>query len=253
MVHYGPDTHILSYRGSRHAREYTPPGMVTFHYGQGLVDEAVSGRGVPVGWTISDCGNAWRFDACITLYYDDTPSSGKGAIGLDINSDRLAVVETDSAGCPVSRKVIPFSLEDTHPENRRTLSEALEEVFRMCMETANRKRNCAVSLFPNDILKDLVERKAAKYNVAVGFVNPAYTSQIGKVKYMRHYGMSIHESAALVIARRGMGLTEKLPVKYRTGNIPRSRQWKEAYRELKKVVPATVYRAVTINFLIPLL
>ena len=44
-------------------------------------------------------------------------------------------------------------------------------------------------------------------------VNPAYTSQIGHHKFMKKYGISSHESAALVIGRRCLGFkrVEKLP------------------------------------------
>jgi len=42
-------------------------------------------------------------------------------------------------------------------------------------------------------------------------VNPAYSSVIGLVKYMKMYGLASDEAAALAIARRGMGLSEKLP------------------------------------------
>ena len=42
-------------------------------------------------------------------------------------------------------------------------------------------------------------------------VHPAYTSQIGKLKYMRLFGLSIHICAAYVVGRRGMGLKESIP------------------------------------------
>lgn len=42
-------------------------------------------------------------------------------------------------------------------------------------------------------------------------VNPAYSSMIGLVKYLRMYGWASDEAAALVIARRGMRLSEKIP------------------------------------------
>ncbi|XHR83659.1 MAG: hypothetical protein ACFKPT_04690 [Gloeotrichia echinulata GP01] len=41
--------------------------------------------------------------------------------------------------------------------------------------------------------------------------NPAYTSLIGLVKYSRMYGLGSDIAAALVIARRGMNLSERLP------------------------------------------
>lgn len=42
-------------------------------------------------------------------------------------------------------------------------------------------------------------------------VNPAFTSLIGKIKYLRKYGLSIHQSASLVIARRGQNFKETIP------------------------------------------
>ena len=42
-------------------------------------------------------------------------------------------------------------------------------------------------------------------------VNPAYTSLIGLVKYAHMYGLSSDVTASLVIARRGMRLSESLP------------------------------------------
>lgn len=42
-------------------------------------------------------------------------------------------------------------------------------------------------------------------------VNPSYSSLIGLVKYLRQYGISSGVAAAIVIARRGMYLSEKLP------------------------------------------
>ncbi len=47
--------------------------------------------------------------------------------------------------------------------------------------------------------------------IAVFLVNPAYTSQMGKFKYMKPKGLSVHLAAAYVIARRRMGFSEKVP------------------------------------------
>ncbi|GAA3313537.1 hypothetical protein GCM10020331_003890 [Ectobacillus funiculus] len=42
-------------------------------------------------------------------------------------------------------------------------------------------------------------------------VNPAFTSQIGKMKYMKQMHISIHQAASYVIGRRGMNLKERVP------------------------------------------
>ena len=50
-------------------------------------------------------------------------------------------------------------------------------------------------------------------------VNPAYSSLIGLVKYLKQYGISSGVAAAIVIARRGMKLSERLPKSLTTGSI----------------------------------
>ena len=47
--------------------------------------------------------------------------------------------------------------------------------------------------------------------IQVKTVNPAFSSLIGLVKYLRQYGISSGVAAAITIARRGMYLSEKLP------------------------------------------
>ena len=42
-------------------------------------------------------------------------------------------------------------------------------------------------------------------------VNPAFSSVIGRVKFMERYGLSVHQAAALVLARRLPGCSERIP------------------------------------------
>jgi IS605 OrfB family transposase len=59
--------------------------------------------------------------------------------------------------------------------------------------------------------RQLTESKCFRMGVALLVFNPAYTSVAGRIKYAVPYGRSVHLAAAGVIARRGQGLTEKLP------------------------------------------
>lgn len=47
--------------------------------------------------------------------------------------------------------------------------------------------------------------------VEVRQVNPAFSSVIGRVKFMERYGLSVHQAAALVLARRWLGCSERIP------------------------------------------
>jgi len=62
-------------------------------------------------------------------------------------------------------------------------------------------------------LLESIERKAIRCGVRLFKVNPAYTSIIGKYKYATSLGLSFHQAAAFVIARRGLGFRERIPKK----------------------------------------
>ena len=42
-------------------------------------------------------------------------------------------------------------------------------------------------------------------------MNPAFSSVIGRVKFMERYGLSVHQAAALALARRLLGCSERIP------------------------------------------
>ncbi len=71
---------------------------------------------------------------------------------------------------------------------------------------------------PARMLSSFAYRRMIQYVKAAAFragvevieVNPAYTSTMGAVNYAaRYYGISIHQGAAIAIARRGLGLSER--------------------------------------------
>ena len=126
-------------------------------------------------------------------------------------------------------RIAEFSLEGKTSEQIETeLSLALEHVFLwakitgkpVAMEDIEKlsknllygsaKRNRHISMFAYNKMTELADGKGLKYGLYVRKVNPAFTSQIAKLKYMRPLGISIHEAAAAVIGRRAMGRREPL-------------------------------------------
>lgn len=75
----------------------------------------------------------------------------------------------------------------------------------------SKRANRMKSLFAYRKMTSAILNRADKMGVAVFQVNPAYTSISGKMKYMRKLGISIHQSAAFTIGRRGLGYKEKVP------------------------------------------
>ena len=70
--------------------------------------------------------------------------------------------------------------------------------------------------------------RSYKDGIEIEEVNLRYTSQIGKVKYAPVKGLSVHRCVTYVIARRGMGYKERLPLSvYSNIEIPLNQRWKE--------------------------
>ena len=71
---------------------------------------------------------------------------------------------------------------------------------------------------------------ASKYGIEIYQVGAMYTSLIGKIKYQPYYKRSIHQMAALAIARRAMHpeRTERIPKRTNCSS------WQEVYKTYKK-------------------
>lgn len=74
----------------------------------------------------------------------------------------------------------------------------------------NKKINRKICMIPYSKILALLISKCFKNNVELVIVNPAYTSVIGFFKYRKMYGISKHNAAAMVIARRGLSLKDKI-------------------------------------------
>ncbi len=85
--------------------------------------------------------------------------------------------------------------------NRGLVVENLDDVAR---EQRNQHE------FNHSKFLEAVKRRAEREGVEIREVNPAYTSVIGKHKYTSYYHITIHQAAALVVARRGQGFSEHL-------------------------------------------
>lgn len=289
---YDPEHHVLLYH-SMSEKDIVFPNVV-FPYGQKILDtyitEQKKNRFAPIAWRIEETAGSFLIKCIVTTDVPDSTDEdekprmndyyGDGCIGVDINVDCFALSETDSNGNLLNHAIIPFSLDGAssgHAEH--ILSNALEKVF-LFARTAkkplafedlkdvaskevygSKKKNRAVSGFAHTKIRFLIESKMRKYQINAVFVNPAYTSQIGKVKYMSRYGLSVHESASLVIARRAMGLKDKVPKRY-IGQILPERinkhhwsHWAFLHKAFKKMRPKEFYkrnpRVNTVFFSVP--
>jgi len=156
-----------------------------------------------------------------------------GGIGVDINSDHLAVVETDHFGNPIKHRSIPIvTYGKTNAQREAVIGDACAEVVKQAVETqkpiaiekldfrdkkAALKESCGpkrarmLSSFAYNMIIQFMLSRAFRFGIEVMHVNPAYTSVIGWVKYAKRYGLTKHQAAALVIIRRAFGFCEPPP------------------------------------------
>lgn len=156
-----------------------------------------------------------------------------GAIGIDINANHLAVVETDRFGNPVKNKSIPLNTYGKSSSQAKALiGDAVAEIVNWSVSTQKpivvekldfqKKKNTLkefgftkysrmLSSFTYSSIINHIKSRSYRFGVKVEEVNPAFTSIIGRVKFATRYGLTIHESAALTIARRFQRVSERLP------------------------------------------
>jgi len=153
-----------------------------------------------------------------------------GAIGIDLNADHIAYVETDRFGNCIGRKTLPWvSYGKTKDQLKAITGDLCKEIVDRAIETKKplvierldfRKKKLSLvengngkfarllSSFAYGQFFTFIMSRAFKHGIAVHQVNPAFTSVIGRVNYAQRYGLSTHLAAALCIARRHQKLSE---------------------------------------------
>ncbi|WP_342046485.1 IS200/IS605 family accessory protein TnpB-related protein [Bacillus sp. OTU530] len=229
--------------------EYIYFTNVLFPYGQECLDKAKEAyRGVTKG------GNPKKYFKAITYRFlrnekgwylyatvdretmDIQTSELGGYIGVDLNAGFLVACEIDRFGNPIREWSIPVPMYDRRKEQiSASLSDAIQSMLidakekrkhvvienlnffkkKASLGEVNRTYARMLSGFAYAKFKDLVEAKAKKIGVGVKIIHPAYTSQIGHMKFMARYGLSSHGSAACMIARKAYRFSTEQP-KYDT-------------------------------------
>ena len=158
----------------------------------------------------------------------------RGVIGVDLNADHLAVCETDASGNYVNAFSVPLvTYGKSQHQAEAIIGDAVATVvahardvgkpiviekldFRQkkdALEGESRKYSRMLSSFSYGKIKTCFLSRGYRQGVEVQQVNPAFSSVIGRVKFMERYGLSVHQAAALVLARRLLGCSERIPLR----------------------------------------
>lgn len=183
-----------------------------------------------------------------------------GVVSVDINSDHLAVTELDRMGNVIYAFTIDLNLYGKSTEQAKALTgDAIKKLTEYAESKAkplviedlnfekkrqNLKINDTVrykrmlSSFSYSRIIQLIRARTQDRGIELILINPAYTSQIGALKYQERFNLSKHHAAAMVIGRRGMGFKEKL-FKFvqaqTTSAVPVRNQYKSLFAYWKAV------------------
>lgn len=173
----------------------------------------------------------WRVFVSSSLKKPELVScEDRGVIGIDLNADHVAYVETDRYGNPVGKKTIPWiSYGKTKKQLRAITGDACKEIINHAKATkkpiviekldfqkkkltlaekGDPKFSRLLSSFAYRVFFLFLTAAAYKNGIAIYSVSAAFTSIIGRVNYAKRYGLSIHLAAALCIARRKQKFSE---------------------------------------------
>ena len=174
------------------------------------------------------------FDLAKTCKLNDYTQNG--VFGMDFNFKHIDLTETDSKGNLIFFKTFEYKITNNSKENEESLREVLNEIGKLVaskhkplviedLDTTKSKAkstyrdktlNRTFHMLPYERYIQMTKYIGIKYGFNVILVNPAFTSVIGLLKYSYQKKLNSHISASYVIARRGMGFKEQIPLYYKT-------------------------------------
>ena len=189
--------------------------------------------GQAISYRFKRDSKGWRVFATTELpEVEITTDRRRGAIGVDLNADHLAVAETDASGNYLNSWRVPLvTYGKSHHQAEALIGDAVASVveyargagkpiviekldFRQkkaVLEGESRKYARMLSSFSYGKVKAYFLSRGYREGVEIVAVNPAYSSVVGRVKFMERYGLTVHQAAALVLARRYLGCSERIP------------------------------------------
>lgn len=219
---YGQDQIITALASSQRVASLTKAGK-----------PAMKRIGSALSYRFVRDAKGWRvFVSCEAAAVDVVSRTTMGAIGVDINADHLAVSEADRFGNLVHSLRIDLHTYGKTPDQAKALiGDAAVRVADLAkdsgkpivvekldfakkkaeLEATHKPLARMLSSFACNKVIASIKAAAFRAGIEVIEVNPAYTSVIGAVNHAQLKGISVHMGAALAIARRGLGLSEKPP------------------------------------------
>jgi IS605 OrfB family transposase len=202
---------------------------VAFAYGQEAIKAALN-QEQALSYRFKKDAKSWRVFVSTALKKAERISLDEhGVIGIDLNADHVAYVETDRFGNLVTKEVISWISYGKTKEQLKALTgdickaivdkaksvkkplviEKLDfQTKKIALREGNKKFARLLSSFAYGQFFSFLTARACKHGIEIHRVNPAFTSITGRVNYAKRYGLSIHLAAAFCIARRYQKFSE---------------------------------------------
>ena len=204
---------------------------VRFRARDEAVLERATDRREPVTWRVKLLPRG-KVQLCVTLEQPEPAVAGdaaNGALGVDLNEGHLALVNVSPDGRVVGAERVPLpkDRDGLCAVGRRVVRAALERGVPIVLESLDfRKKKSwlqsygrrfaeVLSTFRTRQVSTVMEREARREGVEVRFVDPAWSTKLGRLKYRARCRLGTHHAAALVLGRRGLGFGERLPADFR--------------------------------------
>lgn len=217
----GNDIHVLTIKDLR------------FAHGDDIIRRALANK-QPLTWRFVKDDVSWTAHVTVEDRREvEFHEFGKGCVAVDVNVDHLAVTHVSPDGNPLRTWNVPCMTYGVRANRSANIvKHAVLRVVALAKgmgipiacekldfsakkaaleEEKSTKRARMLSSFAYGAILGGLKTCAIRHGVVVKAVNPAYTSLIGRMKFARRYGLSVHAAAALAVGRRAMDLSERPP------------------------------------------
>ena len=210
-------------------------GKCHFKYGSRQLRDAMRDNASPVTVSVIRRNDRYYLFVTIAISYESSAIVTRkehGTIGIDFNKGFINICETDEKGNIVSIEKMryPFGKAGTTDAG---LADVISKVCSKAADTGKsivaedlsfekKKRKAKKAVTPTEkermrMLHSLPYSRYAQILENITFnrkielikVNPAYTSRTAEQKFCNRMKLNIHNGAAFVIARKGMGIKDK--------------------------------------------
>lgn len=181
-----------------------------------------------IGWTYVDGDGNLKHHGQFKLNLHSRRSGQIEATLHDISRQLVTLAERFC--CPIVIENLDFSAKKAQ------------------MREEGRRYARMLSGFTYGKLTELLEQKCQLAGIELIKVNPAYSSIIGLVKFMKQYGLSSDTAAAMVLARRAMKLSERVPNHNAYAGVKSAKHvWSAWYTLNKKLRPVKRHQYFTLS------